>query len=632
MTEPTPLTEPTSPLEVSPELAEQTAKVSLFGRLLRTPIGLTAILVLVLIALSALFAPLLAPTDPNFASIGDVLGPAAPGHPLGFDSAGRDVLSRLLYAGRFSILGALLALVIALVIGVVAGLVAGYYGGWFDSVSSWLAGLVMALPGIIVLLAARAVLGPSLWLAMAIFGVLMSPAFFRLVYASVTAVRHELFVDAARVAGLSDLRILARHILGVVRAPVIIQSAMILGIAIAIQTGLDFLGLGDLGIPTWGNLLQDGFANLYSNPLLVVWPSLVVAVVCVALTLLAQTMRDLLERSTQPTRRRKKGKKAKVDPHKVDVIVHSDDARSLERMGEVLLEIDDLSIGYDQPGGGIKDVVHDVSLTVRRGEVHGLIGESGSGKTQTAWSVLRLLPDGGHITNGSIVFEGRNIAEALEKEMTELRGTKIAYIPQEPMSNLDPAFTIGSQLVEPMMVTLKISKDQARKRALELLAKVGIPNPQRTFASYPHQVSGGMAQRVLIAGAVSCSPDLLIADEPTTALDVTVQAEVLELLRSLQDEFHMGVILVTHNFGVVADICDRVTVMRNGRVVETGPVRAIFYGAQHPYTKSLLADILEEDEPRGPLTASVSARAAEADELADAEQAVNPTSTIGSAS
>jgi ABC-type dipeptide/oligopeptide/nickel transport system ATPase component len=177
----------------------------------------------------------------------------------------------------------------------------------------------------------------------------------------------------------------------------------------------------------------------------------------------------------------------------------------------------------------------------------------------------------------------------------------MAYIPQEPMSNLDPTFTVGSQLVEPMTVALKISKKEATRRALDLLARVGIPDPRRTFAAYPHQVSGGMAQRVLIAGAVSGEPDLLIADEPTTALDVTVQAEVLDLLRSLQDEFHMAVILVTHNFGVVADVCDRVSVMRNGRIVESGPVRSIFYAPRHEYTKSLLADILEEEHARGPL-------------------------------
>jgi peptide/nickel transport system ATP-binding protein/peptide/nickel transport system permease protein len=633
MSEHTPLTEPTSPLEVSPALAERTAKVSLFKRLLKSPIGLVSMVVLVLIALSAVFAPLLAPADPNFASIGDVLAAPAPGHPLGFDSAGRDELSRLLYAGRFSLAGALLALAIALLIGVPTGLVAGYYGGWFDNVSDWLAGLIMALPGIIVLLAARSVIGPSLWWSMAIFGVILSPSFYRLVYASVTAVRHELFVDAARVAGLSDLRIIGRHILTVVRAPVIIQSAMILGIAIAIQAGLDFLGLGDLTIPTWGTMLQDGFANIYTNPLLVLWPALIIALVCVALTLLANAMRDLLERTGKRTRRRGKQSAKAADPDKVEVITHEDDQRSLERMGEVLLDVSGLSVGYDQPGGEIKNVVHDVSLVVRRGEVHGLIGESGSGKTQTAWAVLGLLPDGGHITGGSIVFEGEALVTASDAEMNRLRGTKMAYIPQEPMSNLDPSFTIGSQLVEPMVVNLKISKKEAKQRALDLLAKVGIPNPQRTFAAYPHEVSGGMAQRVLIAGAVSCGPDLLIADEPTTALDVTVQAEVLDLLRSLQDEFHMGVILVTHNFGVVADICDRVTVMRNGRVVETGPVRAIFYGASHSYTQALLADILEEEEPRGALEGSEPAgEPARATAAADPDRPVNPQSPIGSTS
>jgi peptide/nickel transport system permease protein len=169
------------------------------------------------------------------------------------------------------------------------------------------------------------------------------------------------------------------------------------------------------------------------------------------------------------------------------------------------------------------------------------------------------------------------------------------------MSNLDPAFTIGSQLVEPMRVALGIGKAEAKGRALALLGRVGIPDPPRTFAAYPHQVSGGMAQRVLIAGAVSCNPDLLIADEPTTALDVTVQAEVLDLLRDLQGEFHMGVLMVTHNFGVVADLCDRVSVMRAGRIVETGPARSIFAGPQHDYTKDLFDAILEDTKPRAAL-------------------------------
>lgn len=588
-------------------LPTRAAKVSLFRRLLVHPTGAASLLILLLVALAAVLAPLLATHDPGTANLQDVLAKAGSEHLLGADSAGRDVYSRLLFAGRFSLAGALVALGVALVLGVIGGLIAGYYGGWFDSVSSWLTGLLMALPGMVVLLAARAVLGPSMWLSMMIFGIMLSPAYFRLVYASVTAVRNELYVDAARVAGLSDFRIIGRHILTVVRAPVIIQSAMILGIAIAIQAGLEFLGLGDLNIPTWGSMLNDGFINLYKSPTLVLWPALVIGLVCIALTLLANAMRDELERSRGPVKKSRKAAAAAAvadaegaaEKRGAAAVVHPEEPN--ENAGELLLEVTDLGVGYDQPDGSTTHVVNHVGLTVRRGEVHGLVGESGSGKTQTAFSILRLLPQGGRITGGSIFFEGKDLAHLSEKEMTKVRGKRIAYIPQEPMSNLDAAFTIGSQLMEPMRVCLGISKAEARKRALDLLAKVGIPNPERTFNVYPHQISGGMAQRVLIAGAVSCEPDLLIADEPTTALDVTVQAEVLNLLRELQDELHMGVILVTHNFGVVADLCDRVTVMQTGRVVETGPVRAIFNDARHPHTRQLLDAILEDTAPRGPL-------------------------------
>ncbi len=184
-----------------------------------------------------------------------------------------------------------------------------------------------------------------------------------------------------------------------------------------------------------------------------------------------------------------------------------------------------------------------------------------------------------------------------QSQLSPLRGKRIAYIPQEPMSNLDPSFTIGAQLVRPMVKVLGISAAEARKRAADLLDSVGIPDPQRTMAAYPHEISGGMAQRVLIAGAISCEPDLIIADEPTTALDVTVQAEVLDVLRALQQRLQQGIVLVTHNFGVVADICDRVAVMQNGRLVEQGAVRDILRSPEHPYTRMLLDSMLEGKEP-----------------------------------
>jgi len=592
-------------------------RVNLLRRLLKRPIGAAALVFLGIVAVVAAIGPLIAPQDPNLASLQLVLAPPSADHLLGADSAGRDVFSRLLAATQISIAAALVALIVAILIGVVAGLIAGYYQGWFDAVSSWFTGLVMALPGIVVLLAARAVLGPSVWISMAIFGILLSPAYFRLVYAAVTAVRSELYVDAARVSGLSDPRIIGKHILSVVRAPIIIQSAIIAGIAIAIQSGLEFLGLGDLSVPTWGSMLNDGFVNIYKAPLLMVWPSLAIALTCIALTLLANAMRDELERTVTVRRRRRKivttsktGSNtivtqsistAGIDEDEivgVPPIRHDDDARAAVRADELVLSVRDLRVGYDKEGGAVTEVVHGVDLDIRRGEVHGLIGESGSGKTQTAWGVLGLLPRGGRVVDGTISYEGTRLDTLGEREYTAIRGRRIGYIPQEPMSNLDPAFTIGSQLVEPLRVGLGLSRKEATAKALALLDRVGIPNPKRTFDAYPHEVSGGMAQRVLIAGAVSTDPDLIIADEPTTALDVTVQAEVLDLLRDLQAERHMAMLLVTHNFGVVADLCDRVSVMQNGLIVETGPVRSIFNDAKHPYTQSLLGAILDEGPAR----------------------------------
>ena len=598
MTEPTVL-DPDRPEEEAEVAAAAHGRPHLVRRVLSTPTAAASIAFLALVVLTAILAPLLAPHSPNTPNAADVLAPLSADHPLGGDSAGRDVLSRLLYASRFSIAGALLALVVAAVLGVTNGLLAGYYAKLFDAVSSWVAGLLQALPAIIVLLAARAVLGPSMWLSMTVFGVLLSPAFYRLLYAAVSAVRGELYVDAARVAGLGDGRIIARHILTVVRAPVIIQASILLSIAIAIQSGLEFLGLGDLTIPTWGSMLNDGFANIYGDPLLMLWPSLAIALTSMSLVLLANTLRDELEQTTGPKRGRKHRGPSTIEVTHEAVEVHQD--ASDEALGEELLSVRDLAVGYDTGHGHIKTVVEDVTLFVRRGEVHGLIGESGSGKTQTAFSVMGLLPEGGRIVHGSVVFEGQEISGLSERELARLRGRKIAYVPQEPMSNLDPSFRIGSQLTEPMRVNLGLGRREAKARALELLGKVGIPNPERTFAAYPHEISGGMAQRVLIAGAISCDPDLLIADEPTTALDVTVQAEVLDLLRDLQRELDMGVVLVTHNFGVVADLCDRVSVMRGGRIVETGPVGAIFAEPRHEYTRSLFDAILEGGDARSPL-------------------------------
>lgn len=594
---------------------------SALRRVFQNPLGIVAVVALVFISAAAALAPVLAPFDPNFSDIANTL--AAPGgeYPLGTDSGGRDVLSRLLFGGQLTLLSAVLCAAVAILIGLPSGLIAGYYGGWFDSAASWLANMTMSLPGIMVLLSVRAAVGPSIWAAMFVFGILLSPGYFRLTRTVVQSVRNELYVDAARVSGLSDLRIIARHIMSVVRAPIIIQTSIVAGVAIAIQSGLDFLGLGDPSQATWGVMLSDGFRNVFLNPLLLLWPTLAISVTIAALVLLGNAVRDALEdgQKLPRTRSGRRGTTAGGSASPVTPATPAIAARTVGRRRDAapaveagtekhLLKVSGLAVGYPQADGSVKKVVDDVSFHIDRGEVLSIVGESGSGKSQTAFSILGLLPETARIVGGSIQFDGEyTVTPGDETVPTErirpLRGRRISYIPQEPMSNLDPAFTIGSQLVRPMTVVLGISKAEARARALDLLAKVGIPNPQRTFDAYPHEVSGGMAQRVLIAGAISCEPDLVIADEPTTALDVTVQADVLDLLRTMQRQLGVGVILVTHNFGVVADLADRVVVMQNGRVVEEGKVLEILRNPKHPYTQTLLASMLEDKTPMTRLTA-----------------------------
>jgi peptide/nickel transport system permease protein len=578
-----------------------TKQESLVKRLLTNPSGIFSVGVILAVVLFGIIAPLVSPYNANDPDVYSLQAPPSATHWFGTDSAGRDILTRLAFATNFSLEAAALAVVIAIAIGVVSGLIAGYFGGWFDSVSNWVTSILMALPGLVVLLAAAAVLGPSMWTAMAIFGILLSPAYFRLVYVTVRAVKNELFVDAARVSGLGDFRIIGRHILGVVRTPIIIQTAIIGSIAIAIQAGLEFLGLGDTSNPSWGSMLNDAFSRIYVNPLLLIWPSGIIALITLSLVVFANALRDELERTGPKRMKVKKGAEKSAAQKAADnsaaaTIYHAAPGRE---NGEQIIKVSDIAIGYPDGVGGIRQVVHGVSLDINKGEVVGLIGESGSGKTQTAFSILGLLPIGGRIVSGSILFEGEELVGADSKKYDKVRGGRISYIPQEPMSNLDPSFTIGSQLVEPMRQVLGLSKKDAHAKAVALLTRVGIPNPEGTMKKYPHEISGGQAQRVLIAGAVSCDPDLIIADEPTTALDVTVQAEVLDLLRELQKETNTALLLVTHNFGVVADLCDYINVMQYGRIIEAGPVRDIFEHAQHPYTQSLLDSILEGGPARG---------------------------------
>jgi ABC-type dipeptide/oligopeptide/nickel transport system ATPase component len=269
-----------------------------------------------------------------------------------------------------------------------------------------------------------------------------------------------------------------------------------------------------------------------------------------------------------------------------------------------LLEIDDLRVAF-KTRSGLVEVVHGVSLSVERGETVALVGESGSGKTVTAYSVLQLLPERqGFITGGRVMFSGQCISSLSPAQMRSLRGNRIAMIFQEPLTALNPVHTIGAQIAEAVCLHNEVSRKQAWALAVELLERVGIPAPIQRARDYPHQISGGQRQRVVIAIALACEPDLLIADEPTTALDVTTQAQILDLLQDLQAERGMGLLLITHDLGVVAEVASRAAVMQAGRIVEQGAVTQIFSAPAHVYTVGLLAASMEwDDVPYAPVAA-----------------------------
>ena len=563
----------------------------IMAQLLRSPQGAVCLTILLLVVVVAVLAPVLAPWSPQETDLPAVNAPPlTPGHLLGGDSAGLDILSRLIWGARQTIMAVLLVVGVSLALGVTSGLIAGYYRGRFETVATFVADVIMSLPGIVLLIALFALTGPNVAAAMTVFGVIIAPTYYRLVRSVVIGTRNELYVDAARVVGLSDWRIVGRHVLWAVRAPVIIQSSFIMAAGIGIEAGVSFLGLGDPAGTSWGIVLQRSFNGIYNNPLGVLWPALVISISILALILLGNTLSDVLQSSARSKvlspRQRRTTIAAALGA--LPVNEHSTSPPPVTPDPDVILAVRGLRIAYPQANGDVTEVVHGVDLDVRRGEVHGLVGESGSGKSQIAFSTLGILPREALILGGSVSLDGVDLA-ADSDAMRAARGRRIGYIPQEPMSNLDPSFTIGSQLTRGLRASRPLSKQEARKVLVELLARIGISDPDRLMRLYPHEISGGMAQRVLICGAVASDPDIIIADEPTTALDVTVQAEVLELLRELRRERGLAMILVTHNLGVVADLCDVVSVMKDGNIVERADVSTIFATPREAYTQQLLS-------------------------------------------
>lgn len=550
------------------------------------PLGVVAVVWLLIVVAGAAFASSLAPYNPLTQNLSVFLQGPSLRHLLGTDPLGRDVLSQLLYGGRPTLLGVAIAVAVWLILGVALGVTAGYVGGLADTVITRTADLLMSLPVLVVLLVIFAVFPQSLAATMAALGAVCSGGLIRVIRSVTLVVRHELYIKAARVSGLSELRIIVRHVLPRITSTVIIQAALFASVAVVVETGLAFLGFGvTLPSPSWGGLVLEASQTLSESAWLLVPSAGIVAVTILALILFGNAVRDVTtERWSGSQGAFRVGSPGKRPALRAVRQL----APSAGRASEAALSVEGLSVELVSHSG-LKPVVSEVSFTIRRGETLAVLGESGCGKTMMALAVLGLLPRAGRRTAGQVFLGAQDLTSLSSRELAGVRGRRIGYVAQDPMTSLDPTFTVGAQIAEAVRHHRQCGRAEARRVTIDLLESVRLPDAADVARRYPFQLSGGMIQRCVIALALAGDPDVLIADEPTTALDVTTQAEILALLESLQDRRHLALLIITHNWGVVATSADRAIVMYAGEVVEEASVSKLLDRPAHPYTRSLLA-------------------------------------------
>ena len=566
-----------------------------------------AVGILAIVCLAAVFAPLIAPYDPL--ATGLTRGPAGPdaAHWFGTDRQGRDIFSRLVYGARYSLIIGLAATGVALAAAAILGALAATAGKWVSEVLMRVLDMVMSFPGIALAVVFVTVFGQSLPVLVLTIAFLYVPQLTRVIRANIIGQYGEDYVAAVRVMGASTPHILVKHVARNCLAPVLVFATILVADAIVFEASLSFIqaGVPDPE-PSWGNVMASGRQLVMSGAW---WPTLfagaLITVTVLALNVLAEGMTDAM---AAPRAR------AQVNATEVEAAIeklavpsanevapeNTGSALFEERLAELrrvelartdrltmaeasapILEVRNLSIGF--PRHGKVDVVDNISFSVRPGETVALVGESGCGKSITSLAIMGLLDSKARI-RGEILFEGRNLLAMNEKERNALRGRGIAMIYQDALSSLNPAMLIRSQMAQ-------LTARGGTRSAEDLLKMVGL-DPHRTLSSYPHELSGGQRQRVLIAMALTRDPKLVIADEPTTALDVTVQKQVVDLLNRLREELGFAMVFVSHDLALVAQISHRISVMYAGQMVEQGRTREILTQPVHEYTRGLLGAVL----------------------------------------
>ncbi len=579
---------------------------SFTARLLRNPLTVLGLVLVAFILLTSVAAPVLPLPDPDATDLAARLKPPlTPGHPLGTDQLGRDMLSRIVWGTQISLAVGLTATAVAAFFGSLIGIVAGFYGRWIDNLLMRGIDMLMAFPYLLLALAIVAALGPGLLNALYAIAIVNIPFFARNVRGVTVGLVRQEYVDTARISGLSNPRILTGEILPNLLPVILITVSTTIGWMILETAGLSFLGLGaqppraDLG-----SMLGEGRKLMMVAPHVATVPGLVIFLLVVGINLVGDGLRDALDprlksgETVRPTPRTEAaegvGTSAPADPEHFSAPDDGTQGNTAAPAGlpsgeEHLLQVAGLKTWFFS-GKETYKAVDDVSFHLDRGEALGIVGESGSGKSVMALSLLCLVPTPpGKIVGGRVRFQGEELLTAPLSTLQHLRGNRIAYIFQDPLTTLNPLFPVGDQIAETVLRHQNADRNTARCRAVDLMDRVRIPDAAGRSGAYPHELSGGMRQRIVIAMALANDPDIVIADEPTTALDVTIQAQILRLLNDLRRDRGASLLFITHDFGVVDNLCDRIMVMYAGKVVETGRTVQVLNDPLHPYTRRLIA-------------------------------------------
>jgi len=572
---------------------------------LRTPTGASAAVVLAGLLFLAAFAPTIWGHQARHVDVAHLLAGTSSHHLLGTDNLGRDILARLLVATRQSLGLAVLAVGVAAVIGVPLGALPTVLGRRSARLVNAVIDFAVAFPALLLAIFVAIVAGVGAQSAVLAIGIAGAPSTARLTQTLAASIAGSDYVAAARLAGVPRRRLLWRHVLPNIGEPLILNLTLAVGGALLAMSGLSFLGLG-VQPPSydWGRMLDEGLARVYVSPAAALAPGAAVVLAGLAFNGLGEALAQVV--STRP-----------VGLANRKMAEHPIDAEPVAVAGEEpVLAVSRLSVHIPTPGGEITPV-REVSFTIARGEIVGIVGESGSGKSLTAMAVGRLLADPAYATAARLEFLGHDLRSKRDGALRQLLGTSRSVVFQDPASTLNPSLTVGRQLTEVSQVHQRLNRGDARRRAVSRLKAVRIPSAERRLRQYPHQLSGGMRQRVMIAMGLMGDPALIIADEPTSALDVTVQQQILRLLREVNEDTGAAALLITHDIAVVADVCHRVLVMYAGRIVEQLDVDTLCTRPAHPYTRALIASVPDMVTDRRQPLATITGRPPEPSQIPD---------------